>query len=177
MGRERDRGLRSPPSGPVKIFVETFGPLPLGSTPSLPTPRGCPICPASLSCSSVSRRVITAVVGFAHGEFPRTCRASSSVHCDAGLLSQTGSAAVRQVTAATSVGTRNVRICHPRISARTSPSLRETPSSRCGEGPGTRYCWIRPHRLLAPPPGCWFPMLRPYCTCNIGESHYFHRVE
>src|SRR6516162_6192408 len=117
----RDRGLRSPPPGPVRIFGETFGPLPAGSTPSLPIPRGSPICPPSLSCSSVSRRVITALVCFAQGDLARTCRASSSVHCEAGLLSQTGSAAMRQVTAPTSVCTRTVRICH-------SESMRQGPS-------------------------------------------------
>src|SRR6516162_5443916 len=107
-----DRAPRSLPTGPVRIFGETFGPLPFGSTPSLPIPRGSPICPPSLSCSSVSRRVIAALVAFAQGDLVRTCRASCSVHCEAGLLSQTESAAMRQVNVATSVCTRNARICH-----------------------------------------------------------------
>src|ERR1039458_9255724 len=95
MGWGRDRGLRSSPPGPEKIFGDTFGPLPFGSTPSLPTPRGCPICPPSLSWSSVSRRVITALFSFAQGDAARICFASSSVHSAAGLLFQTGSAAMR----------------------------------------------------------------------------------
>src|ERR1035438_2458958 len=95
MGWGRDRGLRSSPPGPEKIFGDTFGPLPFGSTPSLPTPRGCPIGPPSLSWSSVSRRVITALFSFTQGDRARTCLASSSVHWAAGLLFQTGSAAMR----------------------------------------------------------------------------------
>ena len=86
----RDRGLRSPPPGPVRIFGETFGRLPFGSTPLIADTEEQSHCPPSLSCSSVTRRVMTALVGFAQGDLARTCR-RPSVHCEAGLLSQTRS--------------------------------------------------------------------------------------
>src|ERR1700683_1931846 len=100
IGWGRERGLRSLSPRPVKILADTVGPLPFGSTPSLPTPTGCPICPPSRSCSSVSRRVTTALTCFVQGDTVRICLASSSVHWADGLLYQIGSDAERLAAAA-----------------------------------------------------------------------------